>query len=428
MTEMDEYNDAKATIADAHETMNRRRLEREAEEDSRHLVTIRQISAIDDIPGADLIKVATVEGWKVVIKAGEFAVDDLCVFFEVDSFLPLDDERYEFLRRNAITWEGVEGARLRTIRLRKQLSQGLALPLNIFPEITAEELADPDVRQKNFTGRLGIMKWDKPVSAQLAGKAKGNFPSWLRKSDQERAQNMGRDIFGYDDELVPFDPAAIPQEALIAMMEKGELTQVYKDGSWFKVREATASRLTQYEVTIKLDGSSMTVYHRDGAVGVCSRNLDLQLEGNEGNSFVAMATSGLLEQLKRFGWNIALQGELMGPGIQSNRENFSHNRFFVYNIFDIQKGEFLSPEDREQSLAELNRLAKENGIRFEHVPVLHKSATLLELGIKNMDELLAYAIGPSITHSVREGLVFKALDGRHQWKAISNLFLEKEKD
>lgn len=446
---MEEYNeaDAKATIAyaDAMDTQYRARLQREAADDSRHMVTVREISAIDDIPGADLIKVAQVEGWKVVVKAGEFKVGDLCVFFEVDSFLPLDDERYSFLQKNKITWEGVEGARLRTIRLRKQLSQGLALPLTMFAEII-ENLDkqglwttsnNPDVRSQiramNFTGPLKIMKWDKPVSAQLAGLAKGNFPSFLRKSDQERAQNMARDIFGFDDELVSFAIEGIPGGALTALAAAGELLQ--KDGVWQKVRKAAASRDTRYEVSLKMDGSSMTVYRRgtveaaDLLEGVCSRNLDLKLEGNEGNSFVALAQAGLLDALRETATNVALQGELMGPGIQGNREEFKTNRFFVYNVFDIESGEFMSPSERAAFIYDLNTTARENGIEItiEHVPILYPSATLAELGIANMEQLLNFAVGPSHTNTVREGLVFKAHDGRHQFKVISNQYLLDEK-
>ena len=98
----------------------------------RRLVSVRKIDAIEDIPNADLIKAAVIGGWKVVVKAGEFQPGDLCVFFEIDSFLPADDPRYEFLLKNKTTWMGKEGIRLRTIRLRRALSQGLALPISSF--------------------------------------------------------------------------------------------------------------------------------------------------------------------------------------------------------------------------------------------------------------------------------------------------------
>lgn len=417
------------------------KLVQEAVEDGRKLVTVREIGAVNDIPGADLIKVATIEGWKVVVKAGEFKPGDLCVFFEVDSFLPLDDPRFAFLEKSATVWRGVKGARLRTIRLRKQLSQGLALPVNAFPEVVEvikefmplTAMTMQDLREVNFTGVVGVMKWEQVMNAQLAGQARGNFPSFLRKSDQERAQNMGREIFGYEDELHEFNADGIPEDAVIAMVEKGELVTV--GDKVFRVREATASRDTRYEVSIKLDGSSMTAYVRniieDGTElrGVCSRNLDLKIEGNENNSFVKMAHPDILELISQMGGDVALQGELMGPGIQGNREGFAVDRFFIYNIFDIKKGEFMLPAARRAWVDEANEMARDKFGRslLEHVPVLHAAASLEELKITNMDDLLKFAEGPSFSNSVREGLVFKAVDGRHQFKAISNLYLEQEK-
>ncbi|WP_407306219.1 RNA ligase family protein [Acinetobacter sp.] len=423
--------------------MKREQLIAEAMADGRKLVTVRKIDAIGDIPGADLIKVATVEGWKVVVKAGEFKSGDLCVFFEVDSYLPLDDERYAFLDKNAVNWEGIRGARLKTIRLRKQLSQGLALPLEVFPEIIDHLIGlgigkseVEKIREINFTGVLGIMKWDKPINAQLAGMAKGNFPSFLRKSDQERCQNMGNQIFGYEPTYSAFDTAGIPPEALLAMSDRGEAryrTIDLNSGQWERVRPAQASRDTRYEVTLKMDGSSMTVYrHGEGdevQEGVCSRNLDLKMEGNDENAFVQMANEGVLQAMRDIDANdIALQGELMGPSVQGNQERFSLMRFFVYNVFDIKKGEFMNPYDRQQFMKLMNDMAISLGnLPVEHVPVLHMNVTLGELGITDMQSLLKFADGPSMNSSVREGLVFKAVNGEHQFKAISNKWLEAEK-
>jgi len=434
----------------------------EAVADGRKLVTVRVVGGVNDIDGADFIKAAQIEGWQVVVKAGEFKEGDLCVFFEVDSFVQLSDPRFSFLEKNAITWHGIRGARLKTIRLRKQLSQGLALPLKDFPEILAliEGKDQSEVREMNFTGVVGVMKWEKIMSAQLAGQARGNFPSFIQKSDQERAQNMGDRIFGYDAQLRPVDISNISMEQLTAAFDAKRIIE--KNGQYFTVHPARASRETRYDITIKLDGSSMTLYCRlpdsegdmlikdaDGNVigngvqsGVCSRNLDLKIEGNEGNSFVDMAQSGMLDQLveycKRTGRSLALQGELMGPGIQGNREGLTENKFFLYNIFNINSGVYLAPEERYKVLAEINALADE-GIdpRFKyiaHVPVLFPTERfgdngmcLAELGITDMASLLKFAEGKSLHNAVREGLVFKAYDGTHQFKVISNLYLEQEK-
>lgn len=433
--------EADKMIAAKAERLRIQALLNDAIDDGRKLVTVREITEITDIPGADLIKRAQVEGWPVVVKAGEFQVGDKCVFFEVDSYLPMSDPRFKFLEKNATNWQGVPGARLKTIRLRKQLSQGLALPVRDFPEVHPF-LDSPDLRDINFTGPIGIMKWEKVINAQLAGMAKGSFPSFLRKSDQERCQNMGSHIFGYDDyhATVKFNTEGIPEEALLNMMAKGELVAIggsIVDGvevpNYYRVHKAQASRDTRYEVSLKMDGSSMTVYCRgegeDRQEGVCSRNLDLKMEGNEDNAFVQMALNGILEALGEAGADVAIQGELMGPGIQGNRENFAGNRFFIYNVFDIKDGEFLTPQERMGFVNEMRAAAAmaDIDVVIEHVPVLHNNVTLAELGIHNMEDLLNFAVGPSMSNPVREGLVFKAMDGTHQFKAISNLYLEQEK-
>lgn len=455
------YCDAMAmeAYADAHSQTNFDRLVQDAADDGRKLVTVREISAVDDIPGADLIKVATVEGWKVVVKAGEFKPGDLCVFFEVDTFLPLSDPRYAFLEKNKVTWNGIEGARLKTIRLRKQLSQGLALPLTLFPEVAEFErgitnrgelletgtwffhipgsgdVTDDakEARQFNYTGVLRVMKWEKPVSTQLAGQVKGSFPSFLRRSDQERCQNFGDEIFGTNSftwhGLVLSQhpiPDTVPADAIAAGVAAGRMVQV---GESFYHVKGEYQGPCRYEVTIKLDGSSMTAYRckrgDELLEGVCSRNLDLKVnDENKDNSFVrTYLDSKLKDALAQLGRNLGVQGELVGEGIQGNREGLTGTVFFVYNIFDIDRQEFLNPFERAEVMEHLRYY----GAQVSHVPVLHLGVTLEELNIKNMDDLLQFAVGPSLKNPVREGVVFKALDGRHSFKVISNQYLEQEK-
>src|SRR5260221_575643 len=95
----------------------------------RKLASIQKVLDIQPIPNADAIEVVTINGWKVVSKKGEFKIGDLCVYFEIDSFLPIKPE-FEFLRKSCYRKmaDGSEGFRLRTIKLRGQISQGLVLP------------------------------------------------------------------------------------------------------------------------------------------------------------------------------------------------------------------------------------------------------------------------------------------------------------
>ncbi len=368
----------------------------------RQLVTVKPITELRVIPEADAIECAIVDGgWPCVVKKGEFKVGDMGVYFEIDSFVPTTDPRFAFLEKNAKRWEKepgniIEGARIKTIKLRGQLSQGLLLP-------TAEFVNEIDFQERNpehdLAYLLGVHKWEKAIPANLRGRVRGSFPLFIKKTDQERAQNLSRTIF----------------EKMAGL---------------------------RYEITTKLDGSSMTVYHRaiqetvditavgemfrteapslvEVKRGICSRNLDLELS-DEGNSFISTALRmELLSKLEQLGWSIALQGELMGPGIQGNREGLKETQFFLFDIFDIERFRYVNPEERRRIATMLD---------IPHVPVLATDASLEDLGITNMEQLLEFADGPSLAHPMREGLVFKATDIEFSFKTISNRFLLKEKD
>jgi RNA ligase (TIGR02306 family) len=342
----------------------------------RKLVTVRTVDAIRPIPGADAIECAIVEGWTVVIKKGEFAVGDRCVFFEIDAFLPLDDPRFAFLEKAAITWNEQRGVRLRTMKLRGQISQGLILPLSQFAEIDA--LADPALRQRDWAELFGIGKWEPVIPACLSGEVEGAFPSFIAKTDQERIQNL--------------------PEVLAA-----------NDGLAF-------------EVTVKLDGSSMTVFHNAGALGVCGRNW--QLRETPGNSLWRVARENrLLEALATLGRNVALQGEIIGEGIQGNPEKLRGQQFHVFDVFDIDCGSHCGMDERHAIVDALRVLGA--GVRT--VPLLEVS-TLERFG-GSMAQVLAYAEGPSLNPGTsREGVVFKRLDGGLSFKAISNSYLLKHSD
>jgi RNA ligase (TIGR02306 family) len=95
----------------------------------RKMATIRVIDAINPIPDADAIEVATVGGWRVVVKRGEFTVGDLAVYCEIDSWIPTELAPFLSKGKEPRVYEGIKGERLRTVSLRKTVSQGLLLPL-----------------------------------------------------------------------------------------------------------------------------------------------------------------------------------------------------------------------------------------------------------------------------------------------------------
>lgn len=344
----------------------------------RKMATIRKIDALRPIEGADAIECAIVGGWTVVVKKGEYTAGDLAVYCEIDSFIPTAIA--PFLTKPghyAKTYEGVEGERLRTMKLRGQLSQGLLLPYNVLGGLVdLLDFAYPN-EGEDVSELLGITKYEAPVPAELAGEVKGMFPSVIPKTDQERVQNL-----------------------------KVELAEWLNDGS-------------HWEVTEKLEGSSMTVYCIDGEVGVCSRNLDLK--PNLDNSLWRTANKyNLPTKLVGIGRNIAIQGEIVGNGIQGNIYQMRDQDFLVYDIYDIDAGRYFTPAERKAFVAEQG---------LNHCPVLAYSANLTDtLGINNLEQVLKFAEGKSVMGMIgceREGLVFKCHEKSVSFKAISNKYLLK---
>lgn len=139
----------------------------------RKLASIQKIKALEPIPCADAIEKATVLGWQLVVKKGEFQVNDLAVYCEIDSILP-DWPAFEFLKPR--------GMRIRTVRLRGQISQGICFPLSVLPA-GVEVVEDADC-----TDVLGIVKYEPPIPACLSGVMKGSFPSFIPKTDETRVQ------------------------------------------------------------------------------------------------------------------------------------------------------------------------------------------------------------------------------------------------
>ena len=331
----------------------------------RQLASIQRIKQLDPIPGADAIVRATVLGWHVVVKKGEFAVGDLCVYCEIDSLLP-DRPEFEFLRPRNM--------RIRTARLRGQVSQGICFPLTILPR------GAPPTEGSPVTELLGIVKYEPPMPASLSGVAKGLFPSFIPKTDETRVQVLG-DVL-------------------------------------------TSLRGTACFVTEKLDGSSATYFIRDGEFGVCSRSLELREDDKSGmppNSFWKVARQLDIEgKLRVLNRNLAIQGELIGEGIQGNKYRLRGQIVRFFNVFDIDKSEFLGFGDFTATIREMG---------LETVPILNERFTLTD----DIPALIALAEGQSKLYDVmREGIVIRPLNeqrvydlGRVSFKAISPRFLLK---
>lgn len=339
----------------------------------RKLATIRKIDSITPIEGADKIVKATIGGWSLVTAIDNgFKEGDLVVYLEIDSWVPTELAPFLSKGKEPREYNGVKGEKLRTIKLRGQVSQGLILPIDIaFPNSRSVDLEEGD----DVTRELEIQKWEAPMNAQLAGMARGSFPSFAPKTDQERVQNITKEL-----------------------------------------KEYSAKGLT-FEVTEKLEGSSMSVYFNQGEFGVCSRNINLK--ETEGNTFWKVARELNLEQsMTELGENIMIQGELIGPGIQGNIYNLTTHQFRVFDVYDIDKGTYLKKGDR--AIVAL-------GLGLSRVPLVGIFSILSDTSVK---DLIEGADGGSVLNNTsREGLVFKCIqDPNISFKVISNKYLLKEKD
>jgi RNA ligase (TIGR02306 family) len=336
----------------------------------RQLASIQRIRALDPIENADAIVRATVLGWQLVVKKEEFQVGDLCVYCEIDCLMP-DQPEYEFLKKN--------GMRIRTIRLRGQISQGLCLPLSILPEKDPITDLSRDYREgSNVTDILGITKYEPPMPASLAGLAKGFFPSFIPKTDETRVQVLQ------------------------------DILDKYKGTTCF--------------VTEKLDGSSVTYFSRNGEFGVCSRSLEL-VESEENSLWKFARENDLESKLKALGKNLALQGEIIGEGIQSNKYKLRGQTVMFFNVFDIDAFKYVDFQEFMDTIKQLD---------LTTVPILETDFILTN----DIPSLVDKGIGKSVLKNDvhREGIVIRPLteqrdrDGRVSFKAINPDFLLKFQD
>lgn len=339
----------------------------------RKLVTVEIIREVKPLENSDFLDVATVRNWKVVVKRDEFKVEDKVVYFEIDSFLPIKPE-FEFLRKSSYKklGDGTEGFRLKTIKLRGQISQGLILPTTILPK---------DIYQvgQDVTELLNVTKYEPPIPTQLRGEIEGAFPTFLPKTAQERIQNL--------DYL--------------------SLVEEYKDKYLI--------------ITEKLDGTSFTAYYYQDSFGVCSRNY--RLKYSDKNSYWRITEQlSLKEKLENFAKTnsykgVAIQGELIGEGIQGNKYGIKGIDLYVFNVFVAVGDEFVQLD----YMSSLNIL---NEFNLASVPELDKDKGLLPTSI---DTILSVANGQSKLNkdTKREGLIFRDLSQTFSFKVISNNYLLK---
>jgi RNA ligase (TIGR02306 family) len=343
----------------------------------RKLATIEKILDLRPIEGADKIEICQIRGWEVVVQKGLYNVNDLVVFFEIDSFLPIAPV-YEFLRKSSyrVTKDLGEGFRVKTIKLRGQISQGL-----VFPIAELEGLRHaPRYEGEDVTELLGVRKWEPNQQTLLSGDVEGAFPSFIPKTDEERVQNLSG-------------------------------------------RQRREHEHDEFLVTIKYDGSSVTAFHNEGHVGICSRNWEQKEDG--GSLYWKVASDvGLVRVLNKIDRNIAFQGELVGPGVQGNPYKYEEHKIVMFNIYDIDAQKYLDPYDAFEFIRAINVIFN---LRLEYAYTMFYSIKGIVSDKETLDGIV-YDTG-KINGQDIEGIVLKSLTSPgFSYKYINPTYLLKDKD
>ena len=348
----------------------------------RHLATIQKILSVSPIEGADRIELVKVLGWQVVCPKGQFQPGDLCVYFEIDSFLPIREE-FEFLRKSSYKKNELlgEGFRLKTITMRGQISQGLLMPVSIIEKEGWHGLPEGT----DVTQILGVKEWEVQEQATNAGTIIGQLPSVIHKTDETRIQSMP------------------------------ELFEAFRG--------------VPYYITTKLDGTSCSVCIDDnGTFHVTGHNFEYKDDGR----------SGFYEYVKRIGLetrmrnlmhdmsyrSMTIQGEWCGGGIQKNRLKLQKPEWFVFTVDIDGKRTDMQTIFNTADLLGLKTVPLEESGRD-----LHKNYPTIEalLARSGMDPARIYAGGQP------EGIVIRpvkpvyseALKGPLSIKVINNHYLTK---
>jgi len=329
--------------------------------------TIQKIIALDQIEGADRILLASVLGWKCVVsKSDNFRLGDLVIFIEIDSVVPEKPE-FEFLRK--------ANFRVKTMKLRGQVSQGLVLP--IVPHLDPSGL----VEGVDVSEALGVIHYEKPIPIHMKDMIAGSFPTHLvPKTDEVRIQSAP------------------------GLLEEIKGLPIY--------------------ITTKVDGTSATYILHDNKFYICSRNNIIKdTEENKDNLYVAMAYKYDIEaglrhiERKTLGRNLAIQGEIAGPGIQGNPMGLKEVQLFVFNIYDVGRRTYLGIDDLKFATEMMN---------LQTVPVV--SVDIILVDNITLDKLLEMSTGTyNSTNKPREGIVIRPmvetysqeLKGRLSFKVIN---------
>lgn len=344
----------------------------------RKLASIQRIWKIEPIEDADRIELVHVLGWQCVVNKDQFQPMDVGVYFEIDSFLPICPE-FEFLRASSYKKTDImgEGFRLRTMRFRGQISQGLLLPLSQFPQIPADAEVGTDV-----TELLGVRKWEIEERATTGGTVIGSLPYDIPHTDETRVQE---------------EPALIQAFAGL-----------------------------EYYISTKMDGcSSHSIGIDEDGFHVAGHNYEYKDDGS--SSFYELVKArGYQEKLEAFVKEnglklLTIQGELCAPGIQQNRLRLTKPEWYVFTVRENGKR------------VGLNRVLQVcQALGLEHVPIEEVDFDLPSK-YPTVEALLARADGEYPRGGKKEGIVVRPtepvfcplISAALSMKIVSNKYLLK---
>lgn len=359
----------------------------------RKLASVQKIASVEPIENADKIELVHVLGWQCIAKKDEFKPGDYCVYFEIDSFLPIE-ERFEFLRSSSYKNSELlgEGFRLRTQKMRGQISQGLVMPCKEFPELWYDPIEKMycvvPCEGQDVTELLGVKKWEIPEMATTGGTVIGNLPMDVPHTDETRIQA---------------NPALLEEFAGL-----------------------------EYYISTKMDGSSHSISIDDNGFHVTGHNYEYKDDGT--SDFYKFVKERNLEDKMRY-WmknhlnikTLTIQGEFCAPGIQKNRLKLKKPEWYVFTI---------RVNGKRVGLKEMSKILKEanydNTEGFKMVPI-EETDFDLPTQYPTVDALLKRADGEYPNGGKKEGIVIrpaepvwsKTLNAELSMKVINNKYLLK---
>ena len=343
----------------------------------RKLASIQRIWKIEPIEDADRIELAYVLGWQCVVNKGQFQPMDMAVYFEIDSFLPIRSE-FEFMRSSSYRKTDImgEGFRLKTMKFRGQISQGLLLPVSQFSEIPVDTQVGDDV-----TEILGIKKWEIEERITTGGTVVGTLPIDVPHTDETRVQA---------------EPDLIKDFAGL-----------------------------EYYISTKMDGSSHSLSIEGEGFHVTGHNYEYKDDGKS-DFYEFVKSKGIESRMREFynekGFaSLTLQGELCGPGIQKNRLKLISPEWYVFTV---------RVNGKRVGLKEMQEICEEMNLTM--VPI-EETGTDLSSKYPTVDALLARAEGDYPKGGKNEGIVIRPIEpvfcerigAALSMKVVSNKYLLK---